>query len=108
MGLTRGRWAMAVMRFIALILIVVGLMLLGADVVSMLERGGEPHLRSLFDVWSLFSATGVESGKQAIAGLPAPVSDGLMTILDFPAFAVFGAVGVSLAVLFRERDALAD
>jgi cytochrome bd-type quinol oxidase subunit 2 len=96
---------MAVVRFIALVLIVVGLMLLGADVVTMLERGTEPQLRSLENIWALFSASGVDSFKVWIAeGLPAPVADGIVAFLSLPAFAVLGVVGVLLAVLFRERD----
>lgn len=96
---------MALFRFIALILIVLGLMLLGADVVTMLESGKEPALRTLESVWSMFTATGVESFKAWIAGMaPGPVMDGLNALLSLPAFAVFGVIGVLLAVLFRERD----
>jgi len=96
---------MAIFRFVALILIVLGLMLLGADVVTMLESGGEPHLRSVADVWGLFTATGVASFQAWIANaLPSPLPDGIAAFLGLPAFAVFGAVGVILAVIFRERD----
>lgn len=96
---------MAVFRFIALVLIVLGLMLLGADVVTMLETGAEPRLRSLESIWALFSASGVESFKVWIAEtVPAPVPDGIMAALSLPAFAVFGVIGVILAVVFRERD----
>jgi cytochrome bd-type quinol oxidase subunit 2 len=96
-------------RFIALVLIVLGLMLLGADVVTLLERGTEPHMRSLAEVWGLFTATGVESFQVWIAGMaPAPVTEGFASMLALPAFAVFGVTGVILAVLFRERDDLAE
>jgi cytochrome bd-type quinol oxidase subunit 2 len=100
---------MALFRFIALVLIVLGLMLLGADVVTLLEGGAEPRTRSLQDIWALFSATGVESFKAWIAEvLPAPVPDGVSTILGLPAFALLGGTGVILAVLFRERDDLGE
>jgi cytochrome bd-type quinol oxidase subunit 2 len=96
-------------RFIALVLIVLGLMLLGADVITLLEHGTEPHMRSLGEVWGLFTATGVASFQAWIAGLaPAPVSDGFASLLAWPAFAVFGVTGVILAVLFRERDELGE
>jgi cytochrome bd-type quinol oxidase subunit 2 len=99
---------MALFRFIALILIVLGLMLLGADVVTMLESGKEPVLRTLESVWGMFTATGVESFKAWIAGMaPGAVRDGLNALLALPAFAVFGVVGVLLAVLFREQDEFA-
>lgn len=98
-----------IFRFIALVFIVLGLMLLGADVVTLLERGTEPHMRSLADVWSLFSAPSVASFQSWVAGsLPSPLPDGVSSILGFPAFAVFGVTGVILAVLFRERDDFGD
>lgn len=100
---------MAVFRFIALVLIVLGLMLLGADVVTMLESGAEPRLRSLEDIWALFSASGVEAFKAWIAEiLPAPVPEGIATVLGLPAFAALGVVGVIMAVVFRERDDLGE
>lgn len=96
-------------RFIALVLIVLGLMLLGADVVSLLERGTEPHVRSLGEVWGLFTATGVESFQAWIAGMaPAEVTEVFASLLALPAFAVFGVTGVILAVLFREREELTE
>lgn len=99
---------MILFRFIALILIVLGLMFLGADVVTMLESGKEPVLRTLENVWGLFTATGVQSFKFWFAGLvPDPVNEALAAILSLPAFAVLGVTGVFLAIVFRERDEFA-
>lgn len=99
---------MAFFRFLALILIVLGLMLLGADVISMLESGQEPALRSLENVWGMFTATGVESFKAWLAELvPGGAVDIFNIILGLPAFAVCGVLGILLAVLFRERDEFA-
>jgi hypothetical protein len=99
---------MILFRFIALILIVLGLMFLGADVVTMLESGKEPVLRTIENVWGLFTATGVQSFKFWFAGLvPAPVNEAFAVILSLPAFAVLGVTGVFLAVVFRERDEFA-
>ena len=99
---------MAFFRFLALILIVLGLMLLGADVISMLESGQEPALRSLENVWGMFTATGVESFKLWLAELvPGGAVDIFNIILGLPAFAVCGVLGILLAVLFRERDEFA-
>ena len=98
-----------VFRFIALVLIVLGLMLLGADVVTLLEKGQEPHMRSLAEVWGLFTATGVESFQTWFVGLaPQPVGEAFTSFLAWPAFAVFGVTGVILAVLFRERDVFSE
>lgn len=103
-----GAFLMAFFRFIALILIVLGLMLLGADVVSMLESGQEPVLRTLESVWSMFTATGVESFKVWLSGMvPAVAMEIFNAVLALPAFAVFGVVGILLAVVFRERDEFA-
>jgi len=97
-----------VFRFVALVLIVLGLMLLGADVITMLERGQEPHLRSLEEVWGLFSATAVGGFKTWIGeALPSPLPDGVSALLGIPAFAAFGVIGVALAYLFRERTVAA-
>lgn len=99
---------MAFFRFVALILIVLGLMLLGADVVSMLESGQEPALRSLENVWGMFTATGVESFKVWLAEMvPGGAVEIFNIILGLPAFAVCGALGILLAVVFRERDEFA-
>ena len=65
-SLRGGARLMAFFRFFALILIVLGLMLLGADVVTMLESGQEPVLRTLENVWALFTATGVAPNKNRI------------------------------------------
>jgi hypothetical protein len=96
---------MVVFRFVAVVLIVVALMLLGADVVSMLERGGEPHVRTLGEVWALFSATGAEAFRSWVPGaFPSPLNDGIITVLDLPAFAIFLVLGVGLAFLFRQSE----
>lgn len=99
-------WGFAmIFRFVALVMIVLGLMLLGADVVTLLERGQEPHMRSLAEVVGLFSATGVASLQGMIASVaPGEIADGIASILAWPAFAIFGVIGVILALLFRERD----
>jgi cytochrome bd-type quinol oxidase subunit 2 len=98
-----------VFRFIALILIVLGLMLLGADVVTLLERGTEPHMRSLAEVWSLFSPTAPASFQAWVTSMsPGAVADGVAGALALPAFAVLGVKGVLLAILFRERDELSE
>lgn len=100
-----GVFRMVMFRFVAVVLIVLGLMLLGADVVTMLERGGEPHLRTLAEVWALFSASGVEAFRTWTAqDFPAPLPDGIATILDLPAFTLFLILGVGLAFLFRQSD----
>jgi hypothetical protein len=99
---------MVVVRFLAVVLVVSGLMLLGADVVTTLETG-EPKLRSLESIWALLDAGSVEALKAwAQTSLPAPLPEGVATLFAWPAFAVLGALGVILAVLFRQRDDVYD
>ncbi len=99
---------MAVLRFVAFLLIVTALMLLGADVVSMLETG-EPKMRSIDLVWDLFAQGGAEGFHAwAQTSLPGPLPEGLATLLSWPAWAVFGVIGVLLAVLFRQREEIYD
>jgi cytochrome bd-type quinol oxidase subunit 2 len=99
---------MAVFRFIAFLLIVAALMLLGADVVSMLESG-EPRMRSIEIIWALFAAGGAEAFKTwATATLPGPLPEGVAMLLSWPAWAVLGVTGVLLAILFRQRDDVYD
>ena len=52
-----------VMRLISLILIVIALMLLGADAVTSLEKGGYITVRSLGTVWSLLDKGGLDAFK---------------------------------------------
>ena len=99
---------MAVFRFIAFLLIVAALMLLGADVVSMLESG-EPRMRSIEIIWALFATGGADAFKVwATATLPGPLPEGVVTLLTWPAWAVLGVTGVLLAILFRQRDDVYD
>jgi hypothetical protein len=95
---------MAALRFIAFLLIVTGLMLLGADVVSMLETG-EPKMRSIGLVWDLFAqGSAATFNAWAQTAFPAPLPEGFATLLSWPAWAVAGVLGVLLALLFRQSD----
>lgn len=94
-----------VLRLISLILIVSALMLLGADAVTSLEKGGEITVRSLDQVWGLLD----KGGPQAFHGwlehtLPAPVPSWIATLLALPGWAVTGVIGVILAFLFGRRS----
>lgn len=99
---------MAVLRFVAFLLIVTGLMLLGADVISMLESG-EPKMRSIQTIWDLFAQGGAEGFVAwSQTALPAPLPEGVATILSWPAWACAGVIGVLLAIVFRQREDVYD
>jgi hypothetical protein len=98
---------MIIVRLLALIFIVVGLMLLGADVVTSLEKGGEVSLRSLAMVLALVQA---DPSMWIQAALPATASNALLAGLAFPGWAVIGGLGILFAAIatssrsHREQD----
>ncbi len=88
------------LRFVSLILIALALMLLGADVVTSLDKGGEITVRSIEQVWALFSKGGVEAFQAWMGHVPpAPVARGIETVLALPGWAVSGVLGVLLNFL---------
>ena len=88
------------MRFISLILIAVGLMLLGADVVSSLEKG---HIvvRSLEQVWASLNPHSLAGFKAWLEHALPPPSPGWIEsfIANVYSWAPFGVIGVILAFL---------
>ncbi len=96
----------AALRFISLILIVAALMLLGADVISSLEKGGGWTVRSIEQIWALFgksSETAFNAWLQH--ALPVPLARWIGSMLSVPAWALSGVLGVILAILFGRRAA---
>lgn len=94
-----------VFRFISLILIVIALMLLGADVVTSLQKS-EITVRSIEQVWSLVDASGLAAFKSWVeATLPGPVPGWIYSLLSMWGFGVVGVLGVILAFLFGRHHA---
>lgn len=92
------------MRFLSLILIVLGLMLLGADVIATLEKGGEITVRSLDQVWMMInSASDIGFHSWLEHTVPAPGAHWIETVMGFWSWAVIGLPGVILAFLFGRR-----
>lgn len=95
---------MFILRFFALILIVVGLMILGADYFSLLESsegGFLQHTHSLGEVWGLVHSGSLDALFGGGSFIPDSVS---ATILGLPASLTLGGVGLILAFLFRARE----
>ena len=96
--------AMAVlMRLVSLLLIVVALMLLGADAVSSLERGGELTVRNLGTVWGLLHPASLVRFKDWIQNHAVFMAHGVYSFLALPGWAATGVLGVILAFLFGRR-----
>lgn len=97
---------LAALRLISLVLIVIALMLLGADVLTSLEHGGVITVRSIDQVWQMIDKSGDAWFKAWLAlNLPAFVSTAFNAIIALPGWAVFGVIGVILAFLFGRRVA---
>lgn len=92
---------MFIFRIIGLLLVAVALMLLGADVVTTLEKGadlwnGDLMVRSLDQVLVLLQW---DIKPWIETTLPEPVTGWLMTFLSWPSWADIGVLGVLLGFL---------
>lgn len=100
---------MAFFRLIAVIFIVAGLLVVGYDIISSVQAGQGFRALPLTDVWNLIHAPSLVSYREwvtATVGNPGPsISE---AILGFPAFAVFGVIGVLLGLLFQRRSRYED
>ena len=93
-----------VLRVISLILVVLALMLLGADAVTSLENNGDITVRSLETVWGIADASGLEWFKAFVNNnLPGFLAGWIFSALSAAGWAVTGVVGVVLAFLFGRR-----
>ena len=96
----------AALRFISVILIASSLMLLGADLVTSLEKGGMAQARTIEHVWMLFSkGSEVAFNAWVQRVLPVPLAHLIGSIMSLWAWSVPGVVGVVLAILFGRKHA---
>ena len=91
------------MRLISLILIVIALMLLGADAVSSLEKGGALTVRSLDTVWNIIDAPSLVRFKAWLHDHAAFIAQPVYSFLSSPGWGVTGVIGVILAFVFGRR-----
>ena len=94
-----------VLRFISLFLIGIGLMLLGADLITSLEKHGAITVRSLEEVWTLISRTSAAAFNAWMQrALPSPMPGWIGAVLELPAWALTGVLGVVLAFIFGRKS----
>ena len=86
---------MVVFRVIGLFLIVVALMLLGADLVSTLEKNGATTIRSFDQILLLLGA----DTSAWIERLPPLIATALAALFSWPGWAVLGIPGILLGML---------
>lgn len=95
---------LVVLRLISLLLVVAALMLLGADAITSLEKGGEITVRSIGQIWGLLDKTGPDHFKAWLEhSLPSPMPGWFAAIMALPGWSI-GVIGVILAFLFGRRS----
>ena len=86
----------AALRFISLILVVTGIVLLGADALTSLDRGGVITVRSSEDLWTMASPTSLAAFKGWLQQ-SAPWAAGVVqAVLNVWGWALTGILGVVL------------
>ncbi len=89
------------LRFVSLILLLIALVLLGADAVASLAKGGQITVHSIDQVWTYLGAASISGFKTWLAhNLPSPLPAWFYSVLALPAWALSGVLGVVLAFLF--------
>ena len=92
--------------YVGLVLLALGLVLLGGDMMTSLEHPGQITLHSFQMVWAMFDAGSVMAFVAWMnQTLPSIVTNAVLAVLSIPAWAV-GILGVIIAFLSgRNHDA---
>jgi hypothetical protein len=91
------------MRLVALIMIVTALMLLGADALTSLEKGGEITVRSFGVVWAALDPVSLARVKDWVQHYLPFMAQGVYSALAIPGWGLIGVVGVLIAFIFGRR-----
>jgi hypothetical protein len=91
---------MVLFRWLSLTLIVLALMLLGADIISTLEAGSGVVVRSLDKILLLF---GVDAKPWIQTTFSSTIANGFLAVLSSPGWATFGVVGVVFTLIVPGR-----
>jgi hypothetical protein len=94
-----GAWpsdSMQILRVTSVFLIVIAMMLLGADVVSSLEQTGGMVVRSFNHILML---CGFDAGLWFAQNLPPQFADVCISIISWPGWAVIGILGTLLGLV---------
>jgi hypothetical protein len=85
------------LRFLSLILIVTGIVLLGADVLTSLDQGGAITVRSTEEVWTILNAGSLVAFKAWVQHSAPWASGAAQAMLNVWGWALTGIPGVVLA-----------
>lgn len=91
------------MRLVALIMIVAALVLLGADALTSLERGGEITVRSFGAVWAMLNPASLARFKDWVQHDLPFMAQSVYSALVIPGWGLIGVVGVLIAFIFGRR-----
>jgi hypothetical protein len=91
------------MRLIALTMIATALVLLGADALTSLEKGGEITVRSLGLIWSIIDAGSLAAFKDWAQHRVPFLAPTIYSALAMPGWGLIGVVGVLIAFIFGRR-----
>ncbi|HSZ73483.1 MAG TPA: hypothetical protein VK779_01590 [Rhizomicrobium sp.] len=89
------------LRLVSLVLIVTALLLLGADMITSLERGGQLTVRSLGQIWAVASPEGLGHAHHWLDSHGG--AGALNSLLTLPGWGVTGVLGVLFAFLFGRK-----
>jgi len=93
-----------VMRLFSLFLVVIALMLLGADAITSLEHQGQITVRSFETLWGLFDPGALAGFKSWAANkLPLWLANAAYSVIAIPAWSI-GVIGVILAFVFGRKQ----
>lgn len=87
------------LRFFSLIFLVMGLALMGADLVTSMDRGGQPYLRSIEQVWALVNPASIAPFRAWIGHQAPWAAHGVDIALTLWGWGVVGGFGVILNFL---------
>jgi len=87
---------MFIIRWFSLVLMVIALMLLGADLVNTLEKHGELVIRSLEQVLMLFS---IDAKLYVQTNFPPQLANACIMMIGWPSWVILGVLGVILALI---------
>ena len=100
---------MALFRLIAVIFIVAGLLVVGYDIIGSMQAGQGFRALSLESLWTMINQGSLDGFRAWVTqSVPNPGPGIAGLVLGFPAFAVFGVIGILLGLLFQRRPRYDD
>ncbi|MGZ5926495.1 MAG: hypothetical protein ACXWLJ_07440 [Rhizomicrobium sp.] len=91
------------MRLIALAMIVTALVLLGADALTSLEKGGDITVRSLGLIWSIVNPGSLAAFKDWAQHHAPFLAQTIYSALAMPGWGLIGVIGVLIAFIFGRK-----